>query len=152
MNHPNRKKILFTLQSIRDAGPCEAGWVKLRKALPPKTPLSALISLGDVATANDAADALWCVRVLNWSDLAVRRRVIGSVVLLAASRAVVNTTDKRVADCIDAVKRWCEGDNSVDLSAAASAAWSAASAASAEQESQRNDIVKAFKPVLVTLR
>jgi hypothetical protein len=125
MNHPNRKKMLFTLQSIRDAGPCKGGWTKLLKALPPKTPLSTLISLGDVAAANDAQDAWWCVRVLDFSNVVVRRRVV-SCLLLSSYRAAKNTTDNRVIECLDAVRRWCEGSDTVDLSAARSAAWSAA--------------------------
>ena len=141
INHPNRKKILFTLQDVRDARPCESGWKKLRTAIP--GPLSTRLSLGDVAFANDAADALWCVRVLDWSDITIRRRVVAGAVLPAAFRVVGNATDKRVADCLDGVKRWCEGDDTVDLRIAA---WSAASA---EIEAQRKDIITAFSPFVL---
>ncbi len=129
VNHPNRKRILFTLQDIRDAGPCADGWTKLLKALPPKSPMTLQISLGDVAKANDAADALWCIRALDWSDITIRRRVIAGAVLPAATRALVYTTDDRVRECIDAVALWCRGDDTVDLKAAARSAAAAAAAA-----------------------
>ncbi len=153
VNHPNRKKILFTLQDIRDAGPCADGWTKLLKALPKGTPLTTRISLGDVAKANNAADALWCIRVLDWSDISIRRRVIAGAVLPAATRALVHTSDDRVKACIAAVTLWCGGDDTVDLDAAwsaAEAAWSARSAwSAAELNQQQTDIIATFKPVIL---
>lgn len=128
INHPNRKKILFTLQAVRDAHPCADGWAKLIKALPKDTPLLTQISLGDVAIANDAADALWCARVLDWSNITVRRRVIAGAVLPTVARAAKCTTDERVHSCVESVEAWCSGAE-VDLNAAEKAAWAAARAA-----------------------
>src|SRR5579872_2062007 len=135
--HPNRKKIIvssqlsFTLQQIRDAGPCLDGWTKLRKSLPAKSPLSLKVSLGDVARSNGAADALWCVRVLDWSDISTRRLVIAGAVLPGVSRASVYTQDKRVHDCIASLTRWCEGADVNLNEAAEAAAWAAEAAATA---------------------
>jgi hypothetical protein len=137
VNHPNRKKILLTLQDIRDAEPCADGWTKLLKGLPKGTPLTAKISLGDVAKINNAPDAFWCIRALDWNDISIRRRVIAGTVLPAALRASIHTTDARIADCLTALKKWCDGDNTINLqawsAAARSAAWSAWSAWSAAE-------------------
>jgi hypothetical protein len=122
------------------------------------------VSLGDIARSNGAPDAWWCVRAMDWRDIAVRRAVI-SVLLVSCRRAAVHTTDSRALDCLDALTRWCAGDDSVDLAkvqqevrlvrAAASAAarWAADAAAWAsvvraeELELQITDILTAFPPI-----
>lgn len=161
INHPNRKKILFTLQDIRNASPCASGWTKLLKVLPPKSPMTTRLSLGDVAFANDASDALWCVRVLDWSDVSIRRRVIAGAVLPTVTRSLKFTSDNRVIDCVGAIERWSQGDDSVDLAAAeAAAAWAAAAwaasalaaawaAARAELKQQQTDIITSFAPYIL---
>ena len=123
---------LLTLKTIRDAHPCANGWQRLLTGLgysdgnydPERA-----VSLGDVAAINGAADALWCVRALNWSDLAVRRAVIRGAVLPAVKRASTHTTDTRVHRSIAYVERWCDGDDSVDLWAAQAGARAAGEAA-----------------------
>ena len=160
----------FTLQSIRDAGPCgikrgeKGGWNKLLIGLgysPGNYPKTALVSLGDVADINDAADSLWCIRCLDWSDAAVCRAVIAGAVMPAVKRAAKFTKDQRVHACIAAIDKWLGGDDTVDLitaaraaawaawkAGAAGAAWEAAEAArearEAEREQQRADIIAAF--------
>ena len=121
---------LTTLRRIQTHNPCVDGWHKGLAALGPD--LDAPISLGDIATSNDAIDTIWCLRALDWNDVAVRRAVIGGAVLPAVMRASVHTTDQRVHNAIAALQRWCAGED-VDLqkvhaAASASAADAAASA------------------------
>lgn len=116
----------MTLAQIRDQRPCEDGWKTLMASLGgARTPLATQVSLGDIARSNGAADVWWCVRALDWSDATIRRRVVG-VLLLTVRRAATHTTAKRVHACINAVQRWCDGDDSVDLKSAARAARAAA--------------------------
>ena len=125
--------LTMTLAQIREHRPCRDGWEKLLASVGgARTPLTTRVSLGDIARSNGAADAWWCVCALNWSDATVRRRVV-SVLLLTVRRAATHTTDERVHACIDAVQRWCDGDNSVDLEAAALAAEAAEAAALAAE-------------------
>ena len=181
INHPNRAKkttVLnptMTLQAIRIKSPCSDGWKKLLSALGYNGTFDSehLVSLGDVATSNEAADAMWCIRALDWSDMEVRRAVIFGVVLPAVKRVSSHTKDKRVFEAIDIIERWCAGDDKADLnkarkiaSAAAYAAYAASAAAYAayaaydaaydaayadarkvEREHQRQDIIAAFPPI-----
>jgi len=91
--------------------------------------MDTVISLGDVAKSNGAADAWWCVRALDWNNEQVRREVIKALIP-AVERASKHTTDKRVYDCIGALKDWLDG-KPADLDAAARAAGAAARAAGA---------------------
>jgi len=134
------------LSQIRAHHPCRGGWEKLLASLggasvPPDT----VVSLGDVAQSNGAADAWWCVRCLDWSDVAVRRTVVGAL-LPAVRRAAEHTQDRRVHDCVAAVARWQAGDDAENLIQAADAA-AAAAAADAEREAQRKDLIAAFPPL-----
>ena len=107
-----------TLAKIRAKSPCEDGWKKLLAGIGytnGKHDPGHIVSLGDIATTNDAADAMWCVRALDWSEIAVRRAVISGVVLPAVKRASKHAKDKRTFDLIGMIERWCGGDNSVDL-------------------------------------
>ncbi|MFN8994437.1 MAG: hypothetical protein ACK5X3_12370 [Pseudomonadota bacterium] len=116
---------LITLQQIRDKHPCADGWAKLLTTLGENHAapnLSRLVSIGDIARSNGAADALWCLRCI--SD----RRAVVRAVMPAVKRAAVRTTDHRVHDCIAAVEKWLAGDVRVDLIAAAEAAEAAEAA------------------------
>ena len=146
---------MLTLQQIRDQSPCAEGWTKLLKSLG-NPPMDTVISLGDVTKSNDAADAWWCVRALDWSNEQVRRDVIKAL-LPCVERAAKHTTDKRVHDCINALKDWIDG-KPADLEAAAeaaeAAAWAAAGAAgaawaAAERKAQRVDLIAAFPPMIL---
>ena len=145
---------MLTLQQIRDQSPCQEGWTKLLKSLG-NPPMDTVISLGDVAKSNNAADAWWCVRALDWSNEQVRRDVIKAL-LPSVERAAKHTTDKRVQDCIGALKDWTDG-KPADLKAAAWAAWAAraaaraaaVAAAGAEMEAQRADLIAAFPPLIL---
>jgi len=139
--------------------------------------MDTVISLGDVAKSNGAADAWWCVRALDWNNEQVRREVIKALIP-AVERASKHTTDKRVYDCIGALKDWLDG-KPADLDAAARAAGAAARAADAERatawaawatdaagaaaraadaagaawaaelEAQRADLIAAFPPLIL---
>jgi hypothetical protein len=132
--------------------------------------MDTVISLGDVAKSNDTADAWWCVRVLDWSDMALRRQVIAALIP-SVERAAKHTTDKRVHDCIAVIHDWIAG-KPADLNAAAeaareaawaaawaawAAAWAAREAAEAasraamalEREAQRQELITAFPPLIL---
>ena len=128
----------FTLAQVSACSPCEDGWRKALKAFGTSDPAT-VISIGDMVLSNGIEDALWCLRVLNWEDVAVRRYVLRTVVLPACRRAATHTTDSRVIECLDALDRWVDGDDTVDLAKLAAGAeaaqaeeWAAARAARAE--------------------
>ena len=144
---------MLTLQQIRNQSPCAEGWTKLLKSLG-DPPMDTLVSLGDVAKSNNAADAWWCVRALDWNNEQVRRDVIQALIP-SLERAAKHTTDKRVQDCINALKDWIDG-KPADLEAAARAAEAARAAAraaeaagAAELETQRADLIAAFPPMIL---
>lgn len=118
----------MSLADIREAGPCSQGWTKFLRHLgyeggaydPDRR-----VTLGDIAASNGAPDAWWCVRCLDLTNLMVRRRVVRAL-LPACRRAAASTTDTRVAACLDAVDRWTESDDTIDLPAAAAGAYAAA--------------------------
>ena len=177
--------LLIKLGDILEHNPCgqnkqngrpAKGWRKLLAGLgmtAEKYDSEYEISLGDVLVINGLNDALWCFRVLDWSDVKVRRKVIAATILPAVERASLFATDARVLDCVSALRLWCEGDDTVDLLAAAwtaetawvtkAAVWAARTARTAaraaeaagaaraawtaEREKQRQDILSAFPPV-----
>ena len=125
----------MTLKAIRDKVPCSGGWKTLLVSLGyagGEYDPERIVSLGDIAKSNDAADAMWCGRVLNWQDIAVRRAVIAGAVLPAIKRASKHTKDNHVFEAIEIIERWCMGDDTADLNKAstmADAAYAAADAA-----------------------
>lgn len=134
MTTPNH---LITLRQIRDARPCglrtprggePTGFAKLLRGLgEPRVRHNRdrQITIGDVAVINGVNDALWCLRCLD------DNRVIVRAIWPAVLRAVRHTTDRRVHEgCIAPLQRWLDGDDTVDLRAAAEAAWDAAAAGS----------------------
>ena len=141
----------FTLAQVSACLPCEDGWCKALKALGTSDPATT-ITIGDVVLSNGVSDALWCLRVLNWEDVAVRRYVLRTVVLPACRRAATHTTDSRVIECLDVLDRWVDGDDNVDLAKLAETAWAAEAEAAAEEEehqAQRRDILAAFPPIML---
>ena len=116
-----------TLAKIRACHPCAEGWSKLLAGLgyaDGNYDPDRVVSLGDIATTNGAADAFWAIRALDWSDVAVRRAVIAGAVLPAIQRVCAH---EAVAD----LAKWCAGDDSVDLRSVADATYAAALAADA---------------------
>lgn len=105
----------LTLGAIRKAGPCEDGWRKLLTGLgyTRNKPIASLhVSLGDVATINGASDAYWCIRCLDFGNIAARRAIIKGALLPAIMRAAtLYGTEAQV----EPLRRWCDGDDTVDL-------------------------------------
>ena len=56
--------LTMTLQQIRDARPCDMGWLKLLRNLG-NPPMDYSTSLGEVYSSNGFDDALWVCRCLN---------------------------------------------------------------------------------------
>jgi hypothetical protein len=116
MTHP------ITLGMIRSHEPCESGWRTLIQGLGTSNP-DTILTIGDVAAINGAADAMWCLRCVD--DPRVRTRAV----LPAVKRASVHTADQRVHDCIATIDRWLDGKASDAELRAARAAAAAAKAA-----------------------
>ncbi len=115
----------ITLEDIYKCRLSKSAWEKLLAGLgysDGKYDPDCLVSLGTIAMANGDTDALWCIRALEWHDIAVRRAVIAGTVLPALKRASVHTSDRRVLDCLELIDRWCSGDDTVNL-VAPSVAW-----------------------------
>ena len=108
----------MTLAEIKACSPCASEWRRALACFPETPAMTTRVSLGDIALKMNSLTAWWCVRALDWSDITVRRTVI-SAMLPTIERAAKHTTDQRVHDCITAIHTWCEGDDSVDLAAAA---------------------------------
>ena len=135
--------LTFTLSDIRKHRPCEDGWKKLLRGLGYRNgdyDPEHRVSLADVAIINGVLDAMWCLRCLEWGDMSLRRAVIDTVILPAAKRASVHTSDKRVHAHIAVLEKWVAGNDTIDLRAnaataaaraAANAAWAAAATADA---------------------
>lgn len=116
-------KLSLTLSQVRSYAPCDRGWNKFLESRgfnDESFDNDHRFTLGDVAFSNGAADAWWCVRCLDWSDVSVRRSVI-SALMPAVKRASQYTSDQRVHDCIVTIDRWLSGED-VNLEAAARAA------------------------------
>ena len=107
---------VLPLRALRQRATSEFDWRKAMAAHGPD--LDAPLSLGDIARSNGALDALWCIRVLDWSDVALRRAVIGGAVLPYMRRTVTRFTDQRVQDAVWALTCWAAAAD-VDLYTAA---------------------------------
>lgn len=124
----------LTLGAIRTKGPCHGGWEKLLRSLgysDGRCDLTRTVTLGDIASSNGAADALWCARCL--PDGA--RRDVVRALLPAVVRVARHTRDDRVHACITTLRRWIDGQAHDDelrkVAQSAWAKWEAGSAAEA---------------------
>ncbi len=114
---------LMTLFDIYDYNPCEDSWGQFLTALGQgdfseiesieetlgKFDPELEVSLGDIALVLGAADALWCLPVLDWEDVALRKTVVAGVLLPIVERTKLYTNDKRIDEIIDVLRKWCEG-------------------------------------------
>lgn len=123
----------FTLRAIRDVpgNSFQDSWKRLCKNIG-TSDLSTVITLGDVAASNNAADAWWCVHALDWSNIAIRRSIIGALIP-SLQRAAALTANICIRDCLKALKQSCAGDDLVDLRSAEKKARRVADAAMAPQ-------------------
>ncbi len=106
----------MTLGAIHKCRPRKSAWERLLVGLGYANgnyDPDHLVSLGDIGMTNNAADALWCIRALDWRGLAVRRAVIAGAILPTVRRASVHTADERVHDCIERVEHWCAGNDGI---------------------------------------
>ena len=133
----------LTLDAIRAQHPCRDGWLSLLRYLKQtdaSIDLTIRVSLGDIAVANGAIDAWWCIRALHCDDVAVRRAVIAA--LIPSLRRI-----SAPHEIVDLILEWCAGTNinllilgqkaeavrgeAAGTVGAAAAAWAAAVAAAA---------------------
>src|SRR3990167_581286 len=136
MLDPTDSAFVMTLEQIRTKSPCESGWKKLLTYLDysngsfdPKHE----VSLGDVAFACGASDAFWCLQVLDWMNIELRRTILGRLILPLISKA--SELPQKSLDCCLQLDLWCQGDSSINLlqvrrDASASAASAYAASAS----------------------
>jgi hypothetical protein len=112
----------FTLAQARTHDPCADGW---RIALTAHGPdLDRPLTLADIARSNSAADALWCLRLLDWSNIDLRRQVLRGVLLPACRRAhAAASPGTPEPKYLVSLGLWADGDDSVDLGEAERAAW-----------------------------
>jgi hypothetical protein len=61
-------------------------------------------------------DALWCLRLLDWKSIALRRLVLRGVLLPACRRAhAVASPGTPEPEYLGSLSLWADGDDSVDL-------------------------------------
>ena len=80
---------MMTLQQIRNAGPCANGWRTLLESLGGSPPMDTVVSLGDIARSNGAADAFWAIRCTDWPAIrnTMRDQVLNPLVARAYAYA-----------------------------------------------------------------
>ena len=161
----------MNLQDIYNCKPCEDRWDHLLAGIesyqdtasrfPAGFLLSQEISLGDVAVINGASDAIWCIRAMNWKDIAVRRKFISRVLSPACKRVSRYTGDSQIDISLKDLQYWCAGNKNIDLvglyeparpmsRVLAWAVWlsNVRLAVATEREHQRRDIIAAYPPLL----
>ena len=76
---------MMTLQQIRNAEPCANGWRTLLESLGGSPPMDTVVSLGDIARSNGAADAFWAIRCTDWPAIrnTMRDQVLNPLVARA---------------------------------------------------------------------
>jgi hypothetical protein len=122
--------ITITLQKIRDAQPCEAGWKTLLKAQGGTgADYSAEFPLSDVLDINGLHDTLWCLRCLPEHNNMWRLYAVW-----CARQVQHLMKDQRSIDALDVAERHARGlatdaELSAAEDAAGAAAWDAAWAA-----------------------
>jgi hypothetical protein len=113
-----------TLREIRKHEPCAYGWEKLIKTLGTSDP-DTEVTILEILESNGVKDAFWALRTQKYEDYCL--------ILADVAESVVRfTDDKRVSDCIQAVRDYNAGKiNREALGAAAEAAGAAAAEAAA---------------------
>lgn len=121
--------VTMTLGEIRRNSPCRSGWEKLLRYCGYSDGQYIdydRVSLGDVAVSNDIYDALWCLSVLDFSDLDIRRAVLLGAVFPSVLRAAEKAG---LSQEIFMIERWCRGDTVVPIDAVVKSAGRVALAA-----------------------
>ena len=112
-----------TLARIRAQAPCQEGWEKLLKGLGKTQADDKPLAYSRILEINGLDDALWCARAepqYPWRELAI----------IYAEGVRHLMTDQRLLDCLEVVRRHCQGlATDQELAAAGAAARAAAWAA-----------------------
>ena len=115
----------MTLQSIRDEGPCQPGWEKLRKSIGVRKPLSTVVTLEQILESNGVEDAQWALRCIKGHDREIRLYAVQ-----CACRVRHLMTDPRSIYALECSVLYAEGlEDDAAWAAARDAAWAAARAA-----------------------
>ena len=113
-----------TLARIRAHSPCQEGWETLLKGLGKSRADDKPLAYSRILEINGLDDALWCARAepqYPWRELAI----------IYAEGVRHLMTDQRLLDCLEVVRRHCQGLATDQELAAARAAASAATIAAA---------------------
>jgi hypothetical protein len=115
----------MTLQSIRDEGPCQSGWEKLRKSIGARKPLSTVVTLEQILESNGVRDAQWALRCIEG-----HAREIRLYAAQCACRVRRLMPDPRSIYALECSVLYAEGmEDDAARDAAWDAAWDAAGAA-----------------------
>lgn len=154
----------ISLAEIRKHNPCFDGWRAGVKAFG-KNGLEERISLGDIASNQGASDALWCLRVFDFSG-EFKVLVLNKVIHPALDRARITVDATATADAT-AYTAYATADATVTAAAyyaadatyyaAATTYYAATDAATdaateahyKERELQKKDIIANFPPVFL---
>ena len=111
-----------TLQAIKDYGPCEDGWKKLRKNIGVGKPLSTVVTLAQILESNGLDDAIWALRAFPENEREARLFACA-----CACRVAHLNPDARVRRAIETASLFADGlADEQELAAARAAAWDAA--------------------------
>ena len=112
-----------TLARIRAQAPCQEGWEKLLKGLGKTQADDKPLAYSRILEINGLDDALWCARAepqYPWRELAI----------IYAEGVRHLMTDQRLLDCLEVVRRHCQGlATDQELAAAWASAGASAGAA-----------------------
>ena len=115
--------MLITIRQVMTIDACEDGVERMRQRLHTLFPNTSDIddiqfSIGDVAKIN-FNDALWCLQLL--SD----RRDMIRAIMPAVRRASARIDDQYSHDCVAAIEKWLNGDDSGNLQQVTRESWEA---------------------------
>lgn len=124
----------MTLQSIRDEGPCQPGWEKLRKSIGVRKPLSTVVTLEQILESNGVEDAQWALRCIKGHDREIRLYAVQ-----CACHVRHLMTDPRSIYALECSERYAQGmEDDAALDAALAAAWAVLAAARAALAAARD--------------
>ena len=113
-----------TLAEIKAHRPCSGGWVKLRKFVGTRKPMSTTVTFLEILESNGIDDAVWALRC-------APERLARLYAARCACRVAHLNDDQRIARAIECAALYAEGlADAEELSAASDAVWAAAWAAS----------------------
>jgi hypothetical protein len=124
---------MITLNRIRAHSPCSDGWAKLLAYLGKSKADDAPLSLLTVLESNGLDDALWCLRVVEGHDAAIRLFACDCAERVLPIFERSQPGDSRPRHAIETARRFARGEaTSEEKDAAGDAAWAAAWAAAGD--------------------